>query len=104
MERAFRRGVLDRTESSQAPTYTPTDFYTRLDYFATFDEEICQMCGACTIRCPFGAFHHDGTLVEIAGLQVRWVAFDPQNCWGCGLCAATCLTGAIAMTQLSARD
>lgn len=77
--------------------------WPKIRHMASFDEKLCQMCGACTIRCPFGAFHHDGTLVEIAGLQVRRVAFDPQNCRGCGLCAATCLTGAIAMTQLPAK-
>ncbi len=71
-------------------------------YVATFDHDKCQMCGACTKRCHFGAFYHDGTMVEIAGLQVRNVAFDADKCWGCGLCTAVCFPEAIKLVPLPA--
>ncbi|MHB8992980.1 MAG: aldehyde ferredoxin oxidoreductase C-terminal domain-containing protein, partial [Chloroflexota bacterium] len=69
-------------------------------YVATHNTEACTMCGACVKRCHFGAFHHDGTTVEVAGLQVKRVVFDPTLCWGCGLCTATCLRDAIALGAL----
>lgn len=37
LDSAFRRAVLDRDETEGVPTYTPTSFYTRMNYFATFD-------------------------------------------------------------------
>ncbi len=77
--------------------------WPRSRYVASFDHEKCQMCGACTKRCHFGAFYHDGTTVERAGLEVRNVAFDPSKCWGCGLCTAVCFPEAIALVQPSPR-
>ncbi len=77
--------------------------WPRSRYVASFDHEKCQMCGACTKRCHFGAFYHDGTMVERAGLQVRNVAFDPDKCWGCGLCTAVCFPEAITLVPLATR-
>jgi len=61
--------------------------WPRSRYVATHNAESCQMCGACVMRCHFGAFHHDETTVERAGLQVRNVAFDPPyaGAAGCAL-------------------
>ncbi|HEX2923214.1 MAG TPA: 4Fe-4S binding protein [Chloroflexota bacterium] len=39
LESAFRRGVLDRELPETQPRYTPTDFYSRADAFASFEPE-----------------------------------------------------------------
>ena len=75
--------------------------WPRSRYVASFDPERCQLCGACVKRCHFGAFHHDGTTVHRAGMELRNVAFDPSRCWGCGLCAPVCLPEAITMAPLA---
>jgi NAD-dependent dihydropyrimidine dehydrogenase PreA subunit len=38
LEGAFRRGVFNRAPEEGRYLYTPTDFYTRMDYFATFED------------------------------------------------------------------
>lgn len=38
LESAFRRGVFDRQGEGDQARYTPTEFYTRLDYFVTFQD------------------------------------------------------------------
>jgi Pyruvate/2-oxoacid:ferredoxin oxidoreductase delta subunit len=76
--------------------------WPRSRYVATHDPEACQMCGACVVRCHFGAFYRDGEMVERGGLQVRRVSFDSSRCRGCGLCTATCLCDAITLVPLTA--
>jgi ferredoxin len=39
LESAFQRGVLNREQQKAQPSYTPTDFYTRVDSLATFEPE-----------------------------------------------------------------
>jgi NAD-dependent dihydropyrimidine dehydrogenase PreA subunit len=38
LDGAYRRGVLDRALHHGRYLYSPTDFYTRMDYFATFED------------------------------------------------------------------
>jgi ferredoxin len=71
--------------------------WPRSRYVATHDAQRCNQCGACVRRCHFGAFYHDGRVVEIEDKAVKNVVYDPERCWGCGLCANTCPTQAIAM-------
>lgn len=71
--------------------------WPRSRYVAAHDIEKCQHCGACIQRCHFGAFHRDGTMVEVAGLQVQKVVLDPSLCRGCGLCTASCFLDAITL-------
>ena len=82
--------------------------WPRSHYIAERDETKCAQCGKCAQRCHFGAFHLDGTRVEVqikgkARLR-KHVAFDSAKCWGCGLCATTCPDGAIHMQSLAAAD
>ena len=72
-------------------------------YVAVYDREHCVLCGTCVDRCHFGAFHHDGSTVEVDGKTRQDVRFDPERCWGCGLCADTCPAEAIAMEPLGVR-
>jgi ferredoxin len=69
-------------------------------YIAAFDPASCNHCGACTRRCHFDAFYHDGTAVQVDGKTRKTVLFDPDKCWGCGLCANTCPRDAITMLPL----
>ena len=66
-------------------------------YVAVYDQERCNLCGACVQRCHFGAFSHDGLTVEVEGKVKKNVVYDADRCWGCGLCANTCPSSAIAM-------
>jgi len=38
LDGAYRRGVFNRDERDGQAVYTPTSFYRRMDYFATFDD------------------------------------------------------------------
>jgi Pyruvate/2-oxoacid:ferredoxin oxidoreductase delta subunit len=69
-------------------------------YVAVYDEEACNLCGACVRRCHFDAFYHDGQTVEVEGKAKERVLYDAERCWGCGLCANTCPSGAITMEGL----
>ena len=69
-------------------------------YVAAYDQERCDLCGACVRRCHFDALYHDGSTVEVSGKARPGVAFDPESCWGCGLCANTCPSNAIVMEPL----
>ena len=68
-------------------------------YIASYNPDLCNLCGACVKRCQFEAFYHDGSIIEVDGKNKKGVAVDPEKCWGCGLCANTCPEGAIAMTE-----
>jgi len=74
--------------------------WPRSRYVAAYDRERCILCGTCVNRCHFGAFHHDGSTVEVDGKTRQDVRFDPERCWGCGLCADTCPAEAIVMERL----
>ncbi len=74
--------------------------WPRSHYVAAYDQERCDLCGACVKRCHFGAFYHDGSTVNVGGKARPGVAFDPDSCWGCGLCANTCPNQAIVMEPL----
>jgi ferredoxin len=71
-------------------------------YIVQYDRERCNQCGACVKRCHFGAFYHDGSVVEVDGKSKKRVAINPEKCWGCGLCANSCPQDAIEMRSLKA--
>jgi NAD-dependent dihydropyrimidine dehydrogenase PreA subunit len=77
--------------------------WPRSHYIAVYDQERCDLCGACVKRCHFNAFYHDGSTGNVGGKARPGVAFDPESCWGCGLCANTCPTHAIVMEPLEPR-
>jgi Pyruvate/2-oxoacid:ferredoxin oxidoreductase delta subunit len=75
--------------------------YPRVHFRARRREEDCTHCGLCAKRCPYGAFHRDGTTtVQVKGKARRAVAFDPAKCYGCGLCMTGCPEGCIDMAPL----
>jgi ferredoxin len=74
--------------------------WPRNRHVAIHHAENCNLCGACVKRCHFGAFYHDGSLVDVGDKKRENVRFDPQHCWGCGLCANTCPSEAISMERL----
>jgi ferredoxin len=52
------------------------------------DRERCNDCGACVLRCPFGA-------IRLA--RRGEVDLDRAACWGCGTCRTSCAHGALAL-------
>jgi NAD-dependent dihydropyrimidine dehydrogenase PreA subunit len=76
--------------------------YPRAHYVAGVDWDACVHCGVCMVRCPFGAFYHDGADLWVHGERKRQVKYDAEKCWGCGLCANTCPVEAITMEPLAA--
>lgn len=74
--------------------------YPRVHFCADRDPAKCTHCGICTKRCPFEAFHRDGSTVEIKGKKRKAVAFDQEKCFGCGLCATACPEEAIQMVPV----
>jgi ferredoxin len=74
--------------------------WPRSRYIADYNADLCRQCGSCVTRCHFGAFYHDGAMVEVDGKLKAAVRFDPAKCWGCGLCASTCTEQAISMLPL----
>jgi formate hydrogenlyase subunit 6/NADH:ubiquinone oxidoreductase subunit I len=71
--------------------------WPRSRYVAVYDAERCNLCGACVTRCHFGAFYHDGDVVDVGGKHRKQVVYERDRCWGCGLCVNTCPSGAIVM-------
>jgi len=65
--------------------------WPRRRHSAVIDMDLCESCGLCAPRCPFGA---------IASDSVGRPLFDPATCRGCGLCSTTCPSDAIAMRPL----
>jgi NAD-dependent dihydropyrimidine dehydrogenase PreA subunit len=53
------------------------------------------------MRCPYGAFHHDGSTILMNGKRRKAVVFDPAKCYGCGLCRTGCPIGCIEMRPLA---
>jgi Pyruvate/2-oxoacid:ferredoxin oxidoreductase delta subunit len=70
-------------------------------YIAVYEEERCNLCGACVRRCHFEAFYHDGSTTKVDGKAKKRVRYDAERCWGCGLCANTCPSEAIQMEPLA---
>jgi NAD-dependent dihydropyrimidine dehydrogenase PreA subunit len=70
-------------------------------YVAVYNQQACNLCGACVQRCHFDAFYRDGSIVQHQGKTKEIIRYDPDRCWGCGLCANTCPSGAIIMSPLS---
>lgn len=75
-------------------------FWPRSLYIAVYDQERCNLCGACVRRCHFEAFYHDGSTTKVDGKTKKRVRYDAERCWGCGLCANTCPSEAIQMEPL----
>jgi formate hydrogenlyase subunit 6/NADH:ubiquinone oxidoreductase subunit I len=75
--------------------------YPRVHFLAERDLTTCIQCGICAKRCPFDAFHHDGSTIEVKGKKRKNVDFDPEQCFGCGLCATACPVDAIRMRSIS---
>ncbi len=71
--------------------------YPRVHYRAQRDPQACTHCGMCVKRCPYGAFHHDGSTATVKGRTRRAVVFDPAKCYGCGLCMTGCPKGSLSM-------
>ena len=63
-------------------------------YVAHIDMDLCESCGRCGLRCPFGA------IVCNSGGRPE---YDPALCRGCGLCATGCSADAIEQLPLAAR-
>lgn len=57
---------------------------------AAVDKDLCDGCGQCLKRCPFGAI----ALPRAAG-KAR---VEPSKCYGCGVCRTTCAPGALALS------
>ncbi len=65
-------------------------------YVALYQADLCNLCGICSRRCPFGAIaFQKKTKTEAACLSL-----DTDLCRGCGLCATGCPTGALLMESL----
>jgi len=74
--------------------------WPRSHYIVQYNLEQCNHCGACVKRCHFGAFYHNGSIIELDGKSKKGVSVDLEKCWGCGLCANSCPQGAIEMVRL----
>ncbi len=75
--------------------------WPRSRYIASYNRDLCRLCGACVKRCHFQAFYHTDEKIEVNGKLRLDVRFDPDKCWGCGLCANTCTEKAIIMIPLN---
>ncbi len=74
--------------------------WPRSHYIAERDLDKCIHCGLCITQCHFGAWHRDGSTIEINGKTRKAVQFDTEKCQGCGLCATACPEAAITMMPL----
>ncbi len=64
--------------------------YSRSNFVASVDAEMCTGCGTCEDRCPVGAI---SVVEEVARV-------DADKCIGCGVCTPTCQgDGAILLSQ-----
>lgn len=72
-------------------------FWPLSRYVARLDPVVCNGCGRCERRCPFGAIR----LKKSADPDRPPAALvSTELCRGCGVCAAGCLQAAIEMFQL----
>jgi len=53
--------------------------WPRSRYVAVYDEAQCNLCGACVQRCHFGAFYHDGSMLEVEGKARQQVRYEPDK-------------------------
>ncbi len=58
-------------------------------YIARIDPLKCNACGACMMRCMFGAI--------LVSRHSKVASIDPKDCFGCGLCETDCKRQAISM-------
>ncbi|HZX11528.1 MAG TPA: 4Fe-4S binding protein [Acidobacteriota bacterium] len=56
--------------------------------------ELCDMCGLCIEKCPFGAF----------SLENETMVIDEEKCFGCGLCSYHCPQSAIQLIMKKQDD
>ena len=59
------------------------------NYECLFDENLCNLCGACVDRCTVGAFQMKDEKIE----------FHAERCIGCGLCVTTCTGEALKLKK-----
>jgi len=77
-------GILRGVAEFEIPTAV-----ARSDFYSVVEDGLCNGCGACTRRCPFGAL----SMAEGVGVV------DQIRCVGCGLCAGACPTGALHLQR-----
>ncbi len=61
----------------------------RSDFRVSVAEDRCTGCGACILRCSFGALSKEGDLCVV----------DYARCVGCGVCVSACPVEAMAMER-----
>jgi electron transport complex protein RnfB len=66
----------------------------RSNFYTVVDEELCNGCGECPDRCPFGALAVPDYTAEI----------DYGRCVGCGLCASACSLEALHLERRPAEE
>lgn len=107
LDQADREGLVLQTENTKAPMFiccccgcccgvltsakrlpAPADLFTSNTY-AVADEEICESCGTCELRCQMDA---------ISSPEGKTVV-DRSRCIGCGLCVSTCPSGALRLVS-----
>jgi ferredoxin len=69
-------------------------------YEARVDNDACDGCEHCVIRCQFGAIEmkpdpDDDTMKAV---------IDQDKCYGCGVCDLPCVPGAISMEEKRPKD
>ncbi len=62
-------------------------------YVAALDSGLCQACGACAPRCPFGAITMGAEGPEV----------DREECMGCGVCVTHCRADALSLVRAPER-
>lgn len=67
----------------------PTDHF-KSNYYSVVDEQACNGCGDCAVRCPIEA-------VTIGKYGKAIVNLD--RCIGCGICVTSCPSQSIALQQ-----
>ncbi|MFW9821657.1 MAG: ATP-binding protein [Candidatus Thorarchaeota archaeon] len=60
------------------------------EFVATYNSELCTLCGICIDRCHFGARLLDSD---------EEINVNPDLCFGCGLCVSTCPNNAIKLIR-----
>jgi len=60
------------------------------DFYSTFDEEACNLCGKCFHKCPIMQLPIDFAIREmkklIAGEKTEKVLNECQSCFSCNFC------------------